>query len=109
MTHVDENAFQMAVKEHLVEQHGKENVVHEPTIRLPDGSVRYPDFWVHVGDVRLAIEVENDAGSIRAGTAQAREYAKSDPRAVPVVYVPESHTQNAAVDFWRDEMPIIEL
>lgn len=60
----------------------------------------FADYWVDLDTVILAVEVGND-GSIRDECAQAFEYAGNDDRAVPVVIVPEGHSEPAVVQLFR--------
>jgi len=85
---------------------GADAVEHEKYL---DGTSAYADYWVNLGVVILAIEVENDADSVRSGVAQALEYAQNDDRAVAVVITPEGHVEQAQADQLRDICPIIEL
>jgi len=74
-----------------------------------DGTGAYADYWVDLDVVILAIEVENDADSVRSGVAQALEYAQNDDRALPALITPEGHVEQAQADQLRDICPIIEL
>jgi len=85
---------------------GSDAVEHE---RYLDGTGGYADYWVDLGVVTLAIEVENDADSVRSGVAQALEYAQNDDRALPAVITPEGCVDEAQADQLRDICPIVEL
>lgn len=106
MTHVSEAHFTHHVDRYLRALFGDGTVERQKW--LP-GTTAYADFWVDLGIVVLAIEVENDADSVRNGVAQAFEYAANDPRAVPVVLVPSGHVEAAQVDALRAYCPIVEL
>ena len=69
----------------------------------------FADYWVDLDLFVLAIEVENDADSVRSGVAQALEYAQNDDRALPAVITPEGCVDEAQADQLRDICPIVEL
>lgn len=90
----------------LQSRFGADAVEHEQYL---EETTAYADYWVDLGVVILAIEVENDADSVRSGVAQALEYAQNDDRAVPLVITVEGHVDAAQADQLRDICPIIEL
>ena len=87
--HEPELKFQERLYEHYCEKYGAENVEREK--RFSNG--RRTDFWIETGDAILAVEVENDADSVIAGSGQALLYATEHERAVPVVAVPADHIE----------------
>lgn len=105
MTHADEADFAPQVEAWLVDTFGDDAVESGKWLSR---TTCYADFWVDTGVVILAIEVENDAGSIRDGVGQALEYAQNDPRAVPVVITPVGHADDDQADALRNVCPIIE-
>jgi len=93
MTHEIEVTFRDAVAEWFRSVYGAENVDEETYLAEPRW---YCDIVVDTGWARLVIEIENDADSVRAGTAQAASYAATDSVAgVPVVIVPAGHLDPA--------------
>lgn len=106
MTHLSEAAFVESLQERFERQFGADAIEREYWC---DDTGCFADFWVDVGDLILAIEVENDEDSVRSGVAQALEYAANDPRAVPVVYVPAGHVERAQVQALRSVCPIVEV
>ena len=87
--HEPEVRFQERLHEHYTEKYGAENVEREK--RFANG--RRADFWVETGDAILAVEAENDADSVIAGTGQTILYATEHERAIPVVAVPAGHIE----------------
>lgn len=106
MTHESEREYADAVEEHLVDLFGRRAVDREHYV---SDTGAFADFWVDLGVVILAVEVENDEDSVRPGVAQALEYALNDPRAVPVVVTPPGHVEDAQVQAMRAICPIVEL
>ena len=87
--HEPEVRFQERLHEHYNEKYGAENVEREK--RFANG--RRADFWVDTGELVMAVECENDADSVIAGTGQTLLYATEHERAVPVVAVPAGHIE----------------
>lgn len=102
MTHEAESTFEDDVERYLYDEFGESAEWIDDNVWLP-GTSGYADFWVEFSDMAYAIEVENDADSIRPGCAQAMEYAspKNHYNAVPVVIVPEGHNEAAVTETFR--------
>jgi hypothetical protein len=107
VTHISEAEFCTEYVEPLLSKHFGEDS-WERTKWL-DRTGCYADYWVDLGVFIAAIEVENDADSIRNGVGQAIEYAQNHPRAVPMVLTPEGHVETAQVEALRPVCPIIEV
>lgn len=106
MTHESEKSFSDKVEHILNEQFGEENVEEQYYL---EESYRFADFWVDTGFIILAIEVENDFEAAFKGISQAYLYAAHDPRAVPVVVVPEGHIEEPEVTMLRGLCTIVEI
>lgn len=106
MSDLSEAAFVEQLWQRFERQFDPVGIEHEKWL---DETGCYADFWIEAGDLVLAVEVENDADSVRDGVAQALEYAGNHPRAVPVVYVPRGHVEQAQVQALRAWCPIVEV
>lgn len=111
MTHISESEFEERyVEPYLEREFPGGDVVGKN--KWVDGTGGYPDYWLDFGDMVFAIEVENDADSIRDGCGQAQEYAShlNHPNAVPVLLTPEGHSEQTTVETFRARgVIIIEL
>lgn len=107
MTHMSEEEFCDAHVEPLLNEYfGEENVESQKYLSQ---TTCFCDYWIDLGLFIAAIEVENDAYSIRSGMGQAIEYAQNHPRAVPMVVTPMGHVDKAQVEELRTVCPIIEI
>lgn len=107
MTHITEAEFSEEYVRPLLEQHFGGEAIEEQ--KYLSQTTCFCDYWVDLGLFIAAIEVENDAYSIRSGMGQAIEYAQNDPRAVPILITPEGHVEEAQVEALRPVCPIIEI
>lgn len=106
MSHEDEAPFQDRVVEYLENEYGAENV--EENKYLPD-PYRFCDIWVEGALFDYAIEVENSFDGVIEGVGQSLIYAAEEENAVPVVVVPDGHTEEPEVSSIRRSIPVIEL
>jgi len=107
MAHISEEEFQCRLEEFFRDEYRGMAVSIERQKWL-SGISGYADFWIELPEVTLAVEVENDTGSIRPGCAQAMEYASADSDAVPVLCVPEGHTESKVVEIFRGRGVLIK-
>lgn len=105
MTHESERTFHLRVLAYLIDKYGRENVKSEKFLR---DTYTFCDVWVDDGFVKLAIEIENDAPSVREGVGQALEYAGNETNAHPMVVVPEGHTHDERVAALRKQGVVVK-
>lgn len=105
MTHETERTFHDRVVDELRERYGAGRV---ETNKHLQASGRYADIWVDLEPVALAIEVENDADSVRPGVAQALFYAHVTG-ADPVLVIPAGHVDPADRRFAEERLQLVEL
>lgn len=105
MTHEYEVTFADAVEEWFRQKYGRDAV--ETGVYQPE-PYWFVDIVVDTGYATLFIEVENDAGSVRNGIAQALGYAAADPvKGVPMVVTPVGHVDSADVRRLRRETHVL--
>jgi hypothetical protein len=103
--HISESDFADHVERYLQYQYGEEYVereyVFEDNLRV--------DFLVQTPLCRLAIELENDAASIRDGLGQAVDYHRKAPDLRPVILVPKGHVSDTRVEAYSPYVLIREF
>jgi hypothetical protein len=103
-THEPEDSFTDRIERQYRDRYGDDAVERD---RYLDETGRYCDLWVQTPDVTLAIEVENDAESVITGVGQTELYAAHDPRAVPVVIVPDDHIDQPEWLFYQQRTSVV--
>lgn len=102
MTHLDEDEFRDRVAAWY-----RDRDMRVATEVYQPGPYWFADIVVTGDDITRYIEVENDADSIRAGVGQAIGYAGADPNGVPMVVVPNGHTESPDVQRLRQGSRVI--
>lgn len=100
MTH-----YQDKLEPYLHETYGEENVERDVFL---DQTYRYVDFLVEVGDVYLAIEVENSTDHVvYEGHGQAELYAQHSDQYLPVIYYPHDGENEAELNMIGTQVGLV--
>lgn len=108
MTDESEAAFAERVEAWLDETFGQGSWQAQTVL---EDTRRRPDYWVDLGCVAVAVEVDNDFEGAVAGVGQALLYAAHAPNVWPLVVIPADHGDQPELELLQERAPVavIEL
>lgn len=103
MVHEPESEYTENVAEWLEDTFGEENVEAN---RYLEATGRYADYWVDLGAVSIAVEVENDWEAAIKGVGQASLYAAHAENVWPLVVLPTGHVDEPESTYLSTSTPV---